>query len=204
MIAITPAIIRKMVNVIFQVELSGDSDKIYKLSRSAGGKSGWSFGKIQHDYPNNPKAERILRDCGVSIDALAAILGVYDSNHPLILKLNKQLQTHNSKIIIDSADQAFVQDAFSHFEALSLPLDSELRLAIALEYHVQMNITENGKFHNWIANCTADDADFLAEYEAFKATLPWHRKGIRPDYFGSDDHNRRVKMVLAGLEMEIK
>lgn len=202
MIEINPSTVRKMLEVIFAVELSSDVSKINRLTRAAGGRSGWSFGKCQHDYPNNPKAERILRDCGISIDSLSAIQGVYDNDHPLILKLNKQLADRRSAMIIEAADQTHIQEAIEHFNALGLNLDSDLKLAIAMEYHTQFYISKGGKFHEWAKSLEANtsDNDFLIGYDSFKAELPWWNKEIREGFFGHNDHHRRLERVISTLE----
>lgn len=204
MIEISPGFIRKMVNVIFHVELSGNQSKVYCLSRASGGSSGWSFGKVQHDYPNNKNAGRILIDCGVSEEELPQIVGIKSHDHELIKKINTLLDSRRSRMVIDAADQAFVQDAISLFNRYQLPLGDDLRVAIALEYHTQMHISENGKFYAWIKalDTRIGGLGLLSEYAKFKRSLKWWTSEISPDRYGSHDHFRRISEVLKALEMK--
>lgn len=193
----------RLLDDLFHVELSGDSRRIYSLSRAGGQRSGWSVGRIQYDFPNNPRAKRLLMDCGIGEDTLYAIRDIPTTRHPAIVNINKVLSLPQNKVIIDLADEEFIDATVAHFQKIGIygPLaeaPSLFRMAVALEYHCQMYVADNGKFEKWLMSkdrSGQDDVSFAEDYLAFKETLPWWHTTISEGFLGKHDTLRRLGVL---------
>lgn len=176
--------IRKILaQALFENELSGNENFIYKFSDADGvrtGKSGYSFGRCQFDLSNNPAARGILDAAGFSPEEVVGLIK-QEIGAETMRALNVRLQTPAVQAIIDAADNRELDAIIAHTHSVvtnaGLHLaDQEVFIHLA-DYHNQYHINFGGKCILYLQRLrrTITSADVLD----YKLTTLWGQK--RPD-----------------------
>lgn len=176
--------IRKILaQALFENELSGNANFIYKFSDADGvrtGKSGYSFGRCQFDINNNPAAKRILTEIGFTP---AEVAGLLQQTIPMsaLVNFNARLQTPAGMAIIDDHDNRHLDETIAHTHSVAVNAglhlaDQEVFIHLA-DYHNQFFINYRGKCVAYLQRLgrPITSADVLD----YKLTTLWGKK--RPD-----------------------
>lgn len=176
----------------------------FSLTWAHGGTSGLSFSPVQFDLSTNSTGRILLYNLGFSNEEIQNLQNIKrtpenasfeitdldESIRALINRANKTLQSPEGMKMVILNSKNYVSNALDwifSLDGISSKI-TEIQVFFMLDYHIQFNISREGRFHRWLKenNGTFNIYDFMQ----YKQGLPWYSK---PE--GKKDVERRYKLL---------